>query len=102
VLTREDKIALIETANDMGVRAESLLAAMYLETARSLNPDRKNSLGYQGLIQFGRREQAEYGFVEGMTFAEQVRGPVKNYLVARGLRPGDTGLTIYRTIHGGN
>ena len=57
---------------------------------------------YKGLIQFGIPERAAYGYRDGMSFEEQMTGPVFRYLKDRGVRPGHTVQEIYAAILTGN
>lgn len=96
-LNADDIAATNETATRLGVSPTDLLTAMAYETVGTLNPDIKGLPDFrtaqkgdyfQGLIQFGGPEQKKYGYAPGMTFADQMRGPVYNYLSTNGLKPG--------------
>lgn len=103
-LTPEDLAAVQRTAMRLGLKPERLLAVIDFETQGTMNPGIVGGEGgnYEGLIQFGPTERATYGFRPGMTFAEQIEGPVYNYLNGRGLPVNASLSTLYRTINGGN
>jgi hypothetical protein len=103
-LTFDDKLAIHGTATRLGISPQDLAAVIHYETIGTMNPHIIGGKGnnYVGLIQFGRPERRAYGYKPGMTFAEEVRGPVHNYLKDRGLPPGANISTIYRTVNGGN
>ena len=96
--------AVIDTANRLGIRPVDLAAVMSLETGGTYARDIKGGAGgnYQGLIQFGPNERKTYGYRPGMTFEEQLAGPVAKYLKARGVRPGAGVQEIYAAILTGN
>ena len=96
--------AVIDTANRLGIRPVDLAAVMSLETGGTYARDIKGGAGgnYQGLIQFGPNERKTYGYRPGMTFEEQLAGPVTKYLKARGVRPGAGVQEIYAAILTGN
>lgn len=96
--------SIISAANQLGVRPVDLAAVISLETGGTFNKDIKGGEGgnYQGLIQFGKPEQLAYGYKPGMSFEEQVTGPVFRYLRDRGVRPGHGVREIYAAILTGN
>ena len=103
-LTPEDVAAVERTSARLGVRPADLMAVIHYETIGTMNPTIKGGKGgnYQGLIQFGPRERRTYGYDKDASFAEQIEGPVYNYLKGRGLPYGASLGTIYRTVNGGN
>jgi hypothetical protein len=96
--------AVINAANSLGIRPVDLAAVMSLETGGSYAKDIRGGEGgnYQGLIQFGPNERKAYGYRSGMTFEEQLAGPVTKYLKDRGVRPGAGVQEIYAAILTGN
>ena len=96
--------AVINAANSLGIRPVDLAAVMSLETGGSYAKDIRGGEGgnYQGLIQFGPNERKAYGYRSGMTFEEQLAGPVTKYLKDRGVRPGAGAQEIYAAILTGN
>jgi len=96
--------AVINAANSLGIRPVDLAAVMSLETGGSYAKDIRGGEGgnYQGLIQFGPNERKAYGYRPGMTFEEQLAGPVTKYLKDRGVRPGAGAQEIYAAILTGN
>ena len=103
-LTPSDAQAINETAARLGIQPEHLAAVIAYETAGTMNPDIKGGTGgnYQGLIQFGPPERKAYGFRQGMSFADQVRGPVFNYLEDRGVKPGHGIAELYSIVNAGS
>lgn len=91
-------------AAQLGIRPVDLAAVISLETGGTFDKDIKGGEGgnYRGLIQFGRNEQRTYGYKPGMTFEQQVLGPVVRYLKARGVKPGHGVKEIYAAILTGN
>ena len=101
--------ALIDVAGKLGVNPIDLATIISFESAGTFDPNIVGGEGgnYQGLIQFGIPERKAYGVVPGMTFEEQLRGPVYRYLVDRFAAAGwDTqGATLedlYTTVIAGN
>ncbi len=92
--------ALEEAAQSVGVDPRVLGAIISFESAGTFNPDIKGGDGgnYRGLIQFGIPERAAHGVRPGMTFEEQVKGPVVSFLKERGVKPGDGADRIYAAI----
>ena len=79
----EERAALEDAANDLGVDPLSLAAMIGFETGGTYNASIRNQYGYEGVIQFGEEERKVYGYKPGMSFADQVRGPVVRYLKDR-------------------
>jgi hypothetical protein len=102
-MSLNDINATNETASRLGVSPADLLAVSGYETIGTLNPDIAGGTGgkYRGLIQFGAPERREFGFKPGMSFADQMRGPVYNYLSARGVKPGMSRDHIYSIVNTG-
>ena len=101
--------ALIDVAGKLGVSPIDLATIISFESAGTFDPNIVGGEGgnYQGLIQFGIPERKAYGVVPGMTFEEQLRGPVYRYFVDRFAAAGwDTqGATLedlYTTVIAGN
>ncbi len=101
--TPEDRQAIVETGARLGIDPGDLTAVMAYES-RGLNPSIVGGAHnrYQGLIQLGPTERRQYGYQPGMTIADQVRGPVYNYLVDRGLKPGMGIAELYSIINAGS
>lgn len=99
-LTADDIAATNETASRLGVSPKDLLTAVAYETIGTFNPNITGGLGgrYVGLIQFGPTEQRVFGYRPGMSFADEMRGPVYSYLSARGVKPGMGLGHIYSVI----
>ncbi len=102
--TTEDRQAIVDTATRLGVSPAALTMAMGYETEGTMNPDIRGGAhnAYEGLIQMGPSERKQFGYRPGMTVAEQVQGPVYNYLKARGLQPGMGLAHIYSIINAGS
>jgi len=105
----EQTNALVEVAGELGVSPIDLATIIGFETAGTYDPGVVGGEGgnYQGLIQFGGPERAAYGVVPGMSFEEQLRGPVKRYLQDRFAKAGMStqGATLedlYTTVIAGN
>jgi hypothetical protein len=79
----EEKAALEDAAQELGVDPLSLAAMIGFETAGTYNASIRNQFGYEGIIQFGEEERKTYGYTPGMSFADQVRGPMVRYLKDR-------------------
>ena len=101
--------ALVEVAGQLGVSPIDLATIIGFETAGTYDPGVVGGEGgnYRGLIQFGRSERAAYGVVPGMSFEEQLRGPVKRYFQDRFARAnmstqGATLEDLYTTVLAGN
>ena len=96
--------AVVSVANKLGIDPIALAAVISKETGGTFNKDIQGGEGgnYRGLIQFGPSERRTYGYRDGMSFEEQMVGPVYRYLKARGVRPGHTAKEIYAAILTGN
>ena len=79
----EERAALEDAANDLGVNPLDLAAMIGFETGGTYNAAERNKYGYEGVIQFGEDERKAYGYKPGMSFADQVRGPMVRYLKDR-------------------
>jgi hypothetical protein len=105
----EQTNALVEVAGELGVSPIDLATIIGFETGGTYDPGVVGGEGgnYQGLIQFGVPERAAYGVVPGMSFEEQLRGPVKRYFQDRFAQAGMStqGATLedlYTTVIAGN
>jgi hypothetical protein len=98
------KGAVVTAARQLGIDPLVLAAVISQETGGTFAKDIKGGAGgnYQGLIQFGPTERRTYGFRQGMSFEEQVLGPVVRYLKARGVKPGHGAAEVYTAILTGN
>ena len=101
--------ALVEVAGELGVSPIDLATIIGFETAGTYDPGKVGGEGdnYQGLIQFGGPERAAYGVVPGMSFEEQLRGPVKRYFQDRFAKAGMSTQganleDLYTTVIAGN
>lgn len=106
---QEELDALLEVSQELGIDAADLATIISYESAGTYSPDKwgGHNNEHMGLIQFGPNERLTYGVTEGMTFAEQLRGPVKQYLLDRFAgqnrsTQGATLLDLYRTVLVGN
>ena len=79
----EEKAALVDAANELGVNPLDLATMIGFETGGTYNAAIRNQYGYEGVIQFGEEERKKYGYKPGMSFADQVRGPMVRYLKDR-------------------
>lgn len=97
---RELVAATIETADRLGVDPSDLLTVVGYETIGTYDPHKRGGKNgnYVGLIQFGPEERARFGYDKNQTAAEQMRGPVFNYLSTRGVKPGMGIEDIYSTV----
>ncbi len=97
-------VALQAEAARLGIAPSTLASVIGYETIGSFDPGivggKKNR--YQGLIQMGPRERRQYGWRDDMSFEEQLAGPVHNYLVDRGVRPGHGIAEVYSIINAGS
>ena len=105
----EQTNALVEVAGELGVSPIDLATIIGFETAGTYDPGVVGGEGgnYQGLIQFGGPERAAYGVVPGMSFEEQLRGPVKAYFKDRFAKAGMSTQganleDLYTTVLAGN
>ena len=105
----EQTNALVEVAGELGVSPIDLATIIGFETAGTYDPGKVGGEGgnYQGLIQFGVPERAAYGVVPGMSFEEQLRGPVKRYFQDRFAKAGMSTQganleDLYTTVIAGN
>lgn len=101
--------ALIQAANELGVDPLDLATIIGFESAGSYSPNKMGGDGgvYMGLIQFSPGNQKHYGVTRGMTFEEQLLGPVVQYFKDRfagvGMSTqGATLLQLYTTVLAGN
>jgi hypothetical protein len=101
--------ALETAAAELGVDPIDLATIIGFETGGSYDPGVVGGQGgnYQGLIQFGIPERQAYGVVPGMTFEEQLLGPVVSYFKDRFAKAGMStqGATLedlYTTVLAGN
>ncbi len=96
--------ALATAAKTLGVDPADLAAAISYETIGTFDPGIAGGEGgkYEGLIQFGEWERKTYGVKPGMSFEEQISGPVVQYLKDRGVKPGHGVKEIYAAILTGN
>lgn len=106
---QEELQALLEVSAELGISAQDLATIISYESAGSFSPDQwgGHKGQHMGLIQFGPPERQTYGVTEGMSFADQLRGPVKQYFLDRFAKAGRstqgaTLLDLYRTVLGGN
>lgn len=97
-------VAIQTEAARLGIEPSDLAAVIGYETIGTFDPGivggKKNR--YQGLIQMGPSERKAYGWRDGMSFEEQLHGPVHNYLVDRGVRPGHGIAEIYSIVNAGS
>ena len=101
--------ALETAAAELGVDPIDLATIIGFETSGTYDPGIVGGEGgnYQGLIQFGIPERQTYGVVPGMSFEEQLLGPVVNFFKDRFARAGMStqGATLedlYTTVIAGN
>jgi LysM repeat protein/ribosomal 30S subunit maturation factor RimM len=96
--------AIVSAANELGVRPEDLAAVISQETMGTFDPQIIGGEGnnYKGLIQFGIPERKAYGYRDGMSFEEQLLGPVVRYLKDRGVKRGHGVKELYAAILTGN
>jgi hypothetical protein len=104
-----DTTALQEVAAELGVDAIDLATIIGFETGGTYEPEQVGGEGdnYRGLIQFGGPEREAYGVTPGMSFEEQLRGPVLNYFKDRFAKAGMStqGASLedlYTTVIAGN
>lgn len=101
--------ALNQAASELGVDPLDLATIIGFESAGSYSPDRMggDNNAYMGLIQFGPEEQRTYGVTRGMTFEEQLLGPVVQFFKDRFAKEGMSTegaslLQLYTTVLAGN
>ena len=96
--------AIVSAANELGVRPEDLAAVISQETMGTFDPQiiGGENNNFKGLIQFGIPERKAYGYRDGMSFEEQMLGPVVRYLKDRGVKPGHGVKELYAAILTGN
>ena len=107
--TGTQRQALQNAAAELGVDPIDLATIIGFETGGTYDPGIVGGQGgnYQGLIQFGIPERQAYGVVPGMTFEEQLLGPVVRYFKDRFAKVGMStqGATLedlYTTVLAGN
>ncbi len=105
----EQTNALVEVAGELGVSPIDLATIIGFETGGTYDPGIVGGEGgnYEGIIQLGESERAAYGFVPGMSFEEQLRGPVKAYFKDRFAKAGMSTQganleDLYTTVIAGN
>jgi len=101
--------ALNEAASELGVDPLDLATIIGFESGGSYSPDKPggDNDAYLGLIQFSPDNQKTYGVTKGMTFEEQLLGPVVQYFKDRFQKvgmstQGATLLQLYTTVLAGN
>jgi hypothetical protein len=101
--------ALQDVAAELGVDPIDLATIIGFETGGSYSPDQVGGEGnnYMGLIQFGIPERRKYGVTKGMSFEDQLRGPVLKFFKDRfaGVGMSTQGATLedlYTTVLAGN
>lgn len=105
VLTDSDRVAIYQTAKNLGVDPYEFTAV--LEQESNVNPNIWGGQGgnYYGVIQFGEPERKEAGLdpnkIGNYTIAEQMPHTEK-WLKGRGFQPGMPISKLYATILGGN
>jgi hypothetical protein len=99
--------AIAQAAKILGINPLDL--ATIIEFESDGIPNRRGGAGgnYQGLIQFGPAERKKYGYNPGMSFEDQVLGPVVRYFKDRfkGVGMSTQGATLedlYTTVLAGN
>ena len=107
--TGTQRQALETAAAELGVDPIDLATIIGFETGGTYDPGVVGGQGgnYQGLIQFGIPERQAYGVVPGMTFEEQLLGPVVRYFKDRFAKVGMStqGASLedlYTTVLAGN
>lgn len=101
--TRENAMALRETAARLRLPPKELAEIIAHETAGSFSPSIWGGKGgrYMGLIQFGPAEREKYGAHPAQSFREQL-GAAERFLLDRGFKPGQMGqLDAYSTVLAG-
>ena len=100
--TGENADVLRQAAKELGTSPEDLATVISYETRGTFSPSIRGGKNNRhiGLIQFGDREQADYGAHQGQTFAEQM-GAVVRYLKSRKFKPGMGLMDLYSTINAG-
>jgi len=95
--------ALINAANQLGLKPQELAAIISFETKGTFDPNIVGGAGgkYRGLIQFGQSEQKQFGVTPGQSFESQMQSVV-NYFLARGFKAGMGQLKAYATVLTGN
>lgn len=105
-LNSSEIAAVKDTADRLGVSAADLATLIAYETIGTFDPGIVGGKGnnYVGLIQFGKNERKDpaIGYKPGMTFEEQVKGPVYNFFNQRGVTPGMGLLDLYSTVNAGS
>lgn len=85
----------IDVANEFGLNPAELAALFSFES--SLDPNRKNSQGYLGLIQFSPKNQGLYRIKEGSSPEEWTRA-ISKYFHDTGVKPGDDISKVYAAV----
>ena len=93
--------AIAQAASRVGIHPAHLAAIMSFETGGTFDPSARNSLGYVGLIQFGKWEQSHYRVNRSTSFEEQAAAAAQ-YLIDRGVKRGDGIDRIYAAVLIGN
>ena len=93
--------SVANAAKRVGIHPVYLAAVMSLETSGTFDPRSRNSLGYVGLIQFGAWEQKNYRVSRNTPFEDQAAAAAQ-FLIDRGVKPGDGIDRIYAAVLIGN
>ena len=102
-INKEDALAVISSANRLGVAPGVLAGLMELES--NMDPNIIGGAGnnYRGLIQFGPGAREEVGHPDGQMTITQQMPYVEKYFSQRGFTPGKHDATaLYRTVLVGN
>lgn len=96
--------AILESSRRLGADPLDLATAISYETAGTFDPWKAGPTTkwgqHRGLIQWGEPQRAQYGVVEGMPVADQLRA-AERYLADAGFKPGMGLLDLYSAINAG-
>lgn len=96
--------SILNVSRRLGIDPVDLANAISYETSGTFDPNKvgpkKNGNQYIGLIQMGQYERNKYHVPDNPTIPEEMEG-VRQYLLARGVRPGMGLLDIYSAINAG-
>jgi hypothetical protein len=103
ILPHEERMAIIQGAQKLGLNPYEFGAFLSLESGPNMDPNIVGGAGgrHRGLIQFGQNEQKLYGISGTQSRAQQMPAVLK-YFQDRGFKPGMDIGRAYATVLGGN
>ena len=103
-MNKELRLAILETAKEIGANPVDLATVFSYETGGTFDPWKRGPTTkwgtHRGLIQWGEPQQRQYGVYRGMPVRDQVKAAGR-YLQDRGFKPGMGLLEMYSAVNAG-